>query len=201
MKRLSGDFSAAVQRVGAIHQNVRLDDRNKAAFLADGSVACERVSICHYAFPRGQALVYPNNSPPFGKLRTEGAVLVEAICEPIQPLGDHFTLGVGKSLHAQVDLDSGNYPAIEQKIREPCSIRAELTDCLVMQDGAAYKARCLWRGEQELPISAPAFRVGFDLQSFETPGYSADCFVSRQDPFAVGHQGSRGRFESSQHHD
>ena len=72
----------------------------------------------------------------FVNLAPELAVLVEALAQAVETLGDGLALGPGQRLGALVDLDAGDDAGVLEHLRERHAVLRGLADRLVVEDDA-----------------------------------------------------------------
>jgi hypothetical protein len=71
--------------MGAVHENLRLDDGNKIDFLAQRRVSRQHLGIRRHTCPTGEVLSDNYHHPPFCKPRAHASVFGEALEQFIQP--------------------------------------------------------------------------------------------------------------------
>src|SRR5215831_792414 len=75
----TGDLLAALDRMGSVHQHLRLDDRNEILFLTERGVPRQRVRIRANAGGARQSVSDMDDRPPLGEAGTHAMVLREAV--------------------------------------------------------------------------------------------------------------------------
>ena len=90
LQHVPGDLFTPFDGVRAIHEHFGFDDRNEALLLAEGGITSECGCVGTHAHRARQAVADRNHRPPFGEARADLAVILEAISEPIESLGDSF---------------------------------------------------------------------------------------------------------------
>jgi hypothetical protein len=99
---------AALDRVGAVHQDLGLDDRDESRLDAECGVARQRVGVGVEAVLRGNAVADGDDRPPLGEAGAQAAVLSEPIAQAVEALGDLLVGRARQLLGARVDFDAGN---------------------------------------------------------------------------------------------
>src|SRR5439155_4644926 len=108
-----------------------------AGLLAQCGVARERVRIRPDAVVARDVLADRDHGPPLREARAELAILVHALTQAVEALGDLLLGRVGQWMRALVDLDSGDDPLVGKQLGERRAVRSLLADRLVVEDDAA----------------------------------------------------------------
>ena len=107
-KDLLGDRLAPGQRMPAIYQNFRLDDRHQADLLAQRRVARERMRIGENAATGRKPGIHRDHGAPLGEPRAETRVTGETLTQTVETFGDLFPGVARQRVCAGVDLDAGH---------------------------------------------------------------------------------------------
>src|SRR5262249_57772402 len=91
LERADGRVVTDLDRVVAVHQDLRLDDRYETGLLADCRVAGERVGVRPDAAPRRDAVADRDHCAPLGKARTEADVFLAPLRQAVEAEGDRLT--------------------------------------------------------------------------------------------------------------
>src|SRR6266536_273098 len=78
-QRLLRDFEMPFNRVRAIHEHLRFDDRHQIRFLTERRVTRQRFAVRLYACGRGDFLANCDHCAPFGKARSELSVFGQSL--------------------------------------------------------------------------------------------------------------------------
>src|SRR6185437_12512372 len=92
---------------------------------------------------------------PLREARTEYAVLLEPVAQPVEAVGDRLAVGQRQRLCARIDLDSRNDPSALQQLRERRPVRGRLADRLVVEDYAGDEFFGALGREEQLAVGAP----------------------------------------------
>ena len=86
-----GDLATLLQRMLAIHDNLRFDNRNEACLLAQRRITSQSMGIGFNATPTRKPIADRNHRAPFGEARAHLKIFVKAITQSVQAFGDFFT--------------------------------------------------------------------------------------------------------------
>ena len=93
----------------AFHKHPRLDDRDEAGLLTKGGIAGERVCIRFDAgAARAPIIAKSDHRAPLGEPRAHMEIVVKALPQSIESLGDLFPRMAGKIPRTDIDLDAGD---------------------------------------------------------------------------------------------
>src|SRR5579862_4762654 len=164
-----GHLVAAVDVVAAVHQYFRFDDRYDAFVLAKCGIPRERMGIrANAGVARDRPVGDIDYRAPLGELRTEPAVLNEALTQAIEPLGDYFARTKWKRLSSFVDLDARNGAGLLDEFDERRAVLGGLSDCFIVQNDAGNIFRHRIAGaEQHFAIVAAIVRRRLDAKRVE----------------------------------
>src|SRR5207245_9279447 len=137
VQRSRRDLEASLERVVAVHQHLRLHDRDEARLLYKRRITGKRVRIRPDAVLTRDLFADRDHRAPFGEPRAELAVLGESLAQAVEPLGDRLAFGKRERLGAGVDLDAGNDPLRLQQLWKWDAVGSLLSDRLVVEDHAA----------------------------------------------------------------
>ena len=180
----------------AVHQDLGLDDRDEPGLLREDGVARQRVRVDVDAVRARLLLaVDGDDGAPLGELGAHLAVLVEALAQSVEALGDRLALGAGQRLRALVDLDAGDDARVLEHLRERHAVLARLADGLVVEDDAGDVVAQAGRREQHLPVVPALVLGGLDLDRLEALLDRPRALVRGQDALPGGHERVRGRFQ------
>jgi hypothetical protein len=196
-----GDDAAALDRVRAVLQDLRLDDRDDARLLAQRRVPGERVRVRPDAVLARQRVRDGVRRAPLREARAEPAVLGEALAQPVQAFGDRLALGAGERLRARVDLDAGDDPLRGEQLGERRPIGGALAERLVVEDDAADELLGARRREEEVAIRAPVLLRRLDPDRVEALLDRAARLVGGEDPLPLGDERARGLVQFAGHSD
>jgi hypothetical protein len=175
--------------MAAIHQHLRLDDRNDARLLGQSGVTGERVCVHPDAVLARNPVADRDHRTPLGEARTQLTVLGESLAQAVEALGDRLALRVRERLGARVDLDAGNDPFRGEQVRERRSVRGLLPDRLVVEDHSPDVLLGPFGGEQQLAVGAARLLGRFDADRVEPLLDRPGALVRGEDPLAVGDDG------------
>ncbi len=154
-----GDAVAGVDVVGAVHQDLGLDDRHDLLFLAERRIAGERVRIGLDAGPGRNPVADIDDGAPLGELRAQRAIFGKPLAQPIETFGDDLARAVGQGLGPLVDLDAGQRPRLLDHLDQRGAVLGVLADGLVVEDDARdMVAHRIGRPKQQLAVVAPVGR-------------------------------------------
>ena len=188
-----GHLLAAVDRVGAVHEDLRLDDRHEPALLAEGGIPGQGVGVDIDAVAGRVLVADRDHRPPLGKAGTELSVVGDALAQTVQALGDLLPVGAGERLGPRVHLDPGHDPLAREKLRKRGAVRRALANRLVVEDGPAdVRARALG-GEHQLAKVATVLAGGRNVEHrVQALVHRPAALVRGQDALAVGDQRAGG---------
>jgi hypothetical protein len=92
--------------VCAVHQHFGFDNRHDVLLLTKRGITRERVRIRFDAGGARQRIADGDHRAPFGEARAHLAVLLQAVAQPIESLGDRFSGRAGERFGAVVDFDA-----------------------------------------------------------------------------------------------
>ena len=98
---------AAFDRVRAIHNDFRLNNRHNFGFLTQRRIARQRMRIGGEAAGTWQAVGDIDNRAPFGEFCAKRMIFVQAVAQAVQPFRHHFAVMSGHRLGTSIDLDAG----------------------------------------------------------------------------------------------
>jgi len=173
----------------AVHQHFRLDHRHQALFLAQGSIAGERMGVGFDAGARGDVIANMDHRPPFGKTRTKFVILLQARTQTIEPFGHHLTGKPGQRMGALIDLDPGDDAVFTHVLRKGHAIAGGLANGFIEQDRAGNMRAEIGRGQQQFPIGAAVFLGIVDPHTGKTLGNGGGGFVNGDNTLARCHHG------------
>src|SRR5213595_3586065 len=177
----------ALDRVCAVHEHLRLNDRHDVALLAQRRIARQSMRVRSDGECAGNsALGNIDDCAPFGEARTEPAVFDEPLAQAVEPLGDGLAAETGERLGAQVHLDTRDDPLLRQVLRERRAVPGLLADGLVVQDDAADRLGGAGGREQHFPIGAAMLLGRLQLDAIEALLDGAAALVRGEDPLAPG---------------
>ncbi len=99
---------AALERVAAVHQHFRLDDRHDIGFLAERRIARQRLGVGEDRPARRNAVRNIDNRAPLREPRAEVVIVLQAAGEAVEPFGDRLAGKARQRLGAGIDLDARN---------------------------------------------------------------------------------------------
>src|SRR5262249_59437686 len=105
LERSCGRVVTDLDRVVAIHQDLRLDDRDEPGLLADRRVARERVGVRADATPGRDTVADRDHRSPLGKARAEADVLLAPLRQAVEPERDRLARMQRERLGTGIDLD------------------------------------------------------------------------------------------------
>ncbi len=106
----------------AVHQHLRLDDRDESGFLAQRRVAGQRLRVGLDAAPAGHAVAHGDHRAPLGKAGAHLGIFRQAVAQSVQALGDLLSGMTGQVLRAGIDLDAGDDPGIGDGLDERSAV-------------------------------------------------------------------------------
>src|SRR5258706_16365767 len=95
------------------------------------------MGICPHVILLWEGVVDRVHSLPFGKARAEVVVLLEAVTQPVETLGDRLARCMCERLRAFVDLDAGNDVLRGKQLPERRPAESVMSNRLDDKDGAA----------------------------------------------------------------
>src|SRR6266566_9094445 len=183
-QRLLGHFETAFDRVRAIHEHFRLDDRHQIPFLAKRRVTRQRLRVRIDAGVRGYYVADCDNGAPFGKARAQLPILHEPIAQPVEPFGDFLAGKICHRLSTLVHLDPRDDPLLFQGFYERATIASLLPDRFIKQDYAADEFTGAFGGEQNFPICAAVLLRRRDVDALQSLLNCPRTLIGCQDSFA-----------------
>jgi hypothetical protein len=130
----AGKLLAALDRMRAVHQHFRLDDRHKVLFLTERSVPSKGVRVRTDAGDARQRVGNVDNRPPLREAGAHVVILREAVAEPVEPFGHCFAGKAGERPRTGISLDPRKDALIRENLGEWRAAGAPLTDGLILQD-------------------------------------------------------------------
>ena len=109
---------AALDRVGAVLEHLRLDDWDQPRLLAERGVAGQCVRVGPDAVLARQPIADRVRGAPLGEPGTEAAVLLQPRAQAVEALGDRLAVGQRQRLGAFVDLDPGDDSPRREQLRK-----------------------------------------------------------------------------------
>jgi len=94
------------------YEHLRLHDGDETGLLAERGVERELRGVGVYTAPRGYALAYGDDRAPLGEAGAELPVLLQAVREPVEALGELLAGGEGHVYGASVNLDAGDHALV-----------------------------------------------------------------------------------------
>ena len=183
---------AALDRVCAVLQDLRLDDRHDAGLLAERCVARERVCVRPDAVVARELVRDRVRRAPLREARAETAVFLEPLPEPVEAFRDRLALRVGERLRALVHLDARDDAFRREQLRKRRTVRIALPDCLVVEDDAADVVLDARRREQQVAVRAAVLLGRLEADRVEALLDRAGALVRGEDALAVGDERPRG---------
>mmetsp|Transcript_5691 Transcript_5691/g.23652 ORF Transcript_5691/g.23652 Transcript_5691/m.23652 type:complete len:432 (+) Transcript_5691:393-1688(+) len=154
---LLGDLGGDLDRVGAVHEDLGLDDGHEAVGLADRRVARERLGVLvdrEHRRRRARRVLDVEHGAPFGEARALGIVRRAALAEVVDALRHRLAVGPEQRLHALVDLDAGNDALRLHEVDHRRAARRLVEERLLEGDGARDVLAEAGRLEEELAVLA-----------------------------------------------
>ena len=186
IEHLIGHLLAALDRMAAVHQHFRLDDRHDVVLLAQRCVARQRLRICTDGEGGRNALGNVDHRTPLREAGAEPAVLDQPLAQAVEPLGDGLAGIARERFRAGVDLDAGEHALLRQVLREGRAVLGLLAEGLVEHDDAADPLSRAGRGEQHFAIGAAMFLGRLQLDAVEAFLDAPGALVRGQDALAPG---------------
>ena len=193
------DVVRALDRVRAVHQHLRLDDRHDAGLLAERCIARERMRVRPDAVLARQLVGDRVRRAPLRETGTELVVLLEASAEPVEALGDRLALRERQRLRAEVDLDPGDDALRGEQLWERRSVERALADRLVEEDDAADVFLGTGRREEQIAVGAPVLLGRLEPDRVEALLDRAGALVSGEDALPLGDERLRGLVQLGVH--
>ncbi len=192
VERRARHLVAARERMVAVHQDLRLDDRHDAGLLAERRVARERVRVDVDAGRGRDAVADRDHRAPLREAGAERRVLREPLAQPVEPFGDLLVGMERERLRAGVDLDAGHDAEGRQRVGERDAGERALPDRLVEQDRAADRFGESRRGDDEVAPPPPHLLGRRDALLDEALVAGPGALVHRDQALVVGDEGSGG---------
>jgi hypothetical protein len=141
------------------------------------------------------ALADRDHGAPLREPRAELAVLVQALAQAVEALGDLLARRVGQVLRALVDLDPRDHALALEQLRERRPVGCVLADRLVEEDHAADVVRCALGREQHVAVGAPVLLGRLDADRVEPLLDRAVALVGGEDALARRNERAGGFLE------
>lgn len=180
----------------AVHQDLRLHDRDEAILLAGGGVAGEAVGIlADGLLGRGGLAVRDlEHRAPLSEASAELVVLGAARAEAVEAGAVGLAVGTGERLDALVDLDADDDVLVGQELGERDLLLGGLADGLIEDDAAGDVVAQVLGGEEQLAVSATVLLGVLDADRGEALADGAVGLVRGEDALAAARDGlGRGR--------
>jgi hypothetical protein len=188
VQRRLGDLEAPVDRVVAVHEHFRLDDRHQAGFLAQGRIPGEGLGVGLQAVTARQAVTDGDDRPPLREPGAELAVLTQPVAQAVEALGDLLARRPRQRLGAGVHLDPRQNALAGEHLDQRRAVGGRLADRLVKEDHAADVRVDAGGRKKELAIG-PAVVLGrLDADRLEPLLDGRRALVRRQDALALGNE-------------
>src|SRR5260370_30171194 len=181
------DFLAALDRMSAVHQDFRLNDRHDVVFLAESRVARQGMSIGLDRECSRDPVADIDDGAPLGEARAELVILNQAFAQAVETFGNRLALELGQRLGTGIDLDAWDDALLRQIFRKRRAVLRLLTNGLVVQDHAADVVRGARRREEQFAVGAAILLRGFDLDAVEPLRDGAGALIRRQNALVLGH--------------
>src|ERR1700761_3114398 len=97
------DFLTALDRMTAVHQDFRLDDRHNVVFLTERGVTGQRVRIGLDGKRSWNPVGDVDARTPLRKTRAQLVVLDQALTQAIETFGDGLAFEAGQRLRTGID--------------------------------------------------------------------------------------------------
>jgi len=168
---LCGHFITTLNGVVAVDQNLGLDHRCQARFLAQGRITRQGVRVRVDTAMAGDAVTDRDHSAPFGEARAHAPVLRQTVTQTIKTLSYLFAGVAGQVLGTLVDFNAGYDTDVGEMGREGCAGQCLVSDGFIEKDGSGDELRQPVCRHQHIPIGAPTFlgaREAYGLKSFDT---------------------------------
>src|SRR5690606_13335972 len=178
--------------VVAVHQHLRLHHRHDALLLAQGRVAGQGVAVGLDAGTRGHVLADGDDGAPLGETGAQLRVLLQAVAQAVQALGDQLAGEAGQRHGALVDLDDRDHAGIGHHLGEGHAVAGGLADGLVIEDGAGDVVAQTRGGQQHFPVGAAVLLGALDADGLETLLDGVGGLIDGDDALARGHHGLGG---------
>ena len=176
--------AAPADRVPAVHQHLRLDDRRQPRLLCERCVPGQCVGVGLDAGGCRPLVTDPDDGAPLGEPRAQCDVLLEVAPKPVEALGDHLVRESRERLGPRVDLDAGDQPGIGEDLGGPATVVRALSDRLVEEDHATDELRETLGREQHVAVGT-AYGFGRVQADCRQPlGHRGRALVGCQDPLA-----------------
>ncbi len=175
-----GHLLAAVQCVGSIHQDFRLDDRHDPRLLTQRRVARQRFRVGVDGIAARNSGADIDHRAPLRKFRAQLVILGEPLAQPIEAFGNGLAGKTGQRLRSQVDFDARQHSMLREIGRERHAVLGLLAQGLVIQDDAADVFRGPGSGKQHFTIRTPILFRGLELDGVEALLDGAGALVSSQ---------------------
>ena len=171
----------------------------RPASWRERGVARERVGVRPEAVLARDALADRDHGAPLGEACAERAVLLEALAQAVEALGDRLARRERERLGAAVDLDPRDDPLPREQLRERRPVGGRLADRLVEEDHAADVLRGAVGREEQLAVGAAGLLRRLDADGVEALRDRAGALVGGEDPLAGGDERPCGCLELGHH--
>mmetsp|Transcript_27017 Transcript_27017/g.61992 ORF Transcript_27017/g.61992 Transcript_27017/m.61992 type:complete len:441 (-) Transcript_27017:20-1342(-) len=182
--------------VGAVDEDLRLDDRDEAALLADARVAREvlRGDLDGEVSRAARLDVDLERRAPLGEARALLVVLLGALLESVEARAPGLALAAARQrLQAGVHLDSGDDAVLVEHVHERLAIRVALEESLLEQNGARDVLADARGGEEEVTPLHAVFLDVLHPVGLEALPHGARGLVAREQALPRGdHRVGRG---------
>ena len=183
MEGALGRLEAALDRVIAVHQDLRLDDGHQSRLLAQGGVKGEHPGIGGDAGRRWPAVTNRDNCAPLGEARAQFPIRQEPFTQSVEPAGDFLVSKIGQPdctfiyFNARDDAPAGEHSW--QGFAHGCP----LAGGFIVEDRAADEFLQARRRKQKLAVGPAIFLGRRDFERGESLSNGGEAFVRRQDTF------------------
>lgn len=178
------DLGAAVDVVGAVDQDLRLDDGYKAVLLADNGVASEAACVGVNGELGGLVGTDIENAAPFGEAGAGIVVLGTALAEIVVALSGGLAVGAGELDGAFIDFDAGENAGVGEYVNEGLAVGRFLVQGFFEEDDAAEVLEGAGGAEEKLAESAAVFLDVLYVDAGKAFADGAGRLVGGEDAFA-----------------
>ena len=180
------DLATLLQRMLAIHDDLRFDNRNETCLLTQRRITSQCMGIGFNAAPTRKPIADRNHRAPLGKARAHANVFSKSVAQSIQAFCDLFTRMPGQLLGACIHFDAGNDTRLNEDFDKGRTIFLLLPDGFVVEDCAAYRLTQPWSGHNQFAISSSSFDSLRNSKLCEALVTGSVALIHREQALVIG---------------
>lgn len=172
-----GGGGAPVDVMGAVGEDLRLDNGDEAVLLADDGIAGQALGVELDAQLRRLGGADLEDGAPLGEAGAGLVVLLAAGGEGVEALGGGLAGGAGDVDGALVDLDAGEDAVVVEDVDEGLAVGGLLVEGLLEEDDAGEEREGGGGGEEELAEGLTVRLDVLDVDAGQTLSDGAGALV------------------------